>query len=92
MIALTREYRASDPDSEAFDQLTERFERLAARIFAEPLSASNLVDRALASQFSEQHEFSTAWFPDSTEVIDVHECGDGVIVAVLVLAGLPIDA
>jgi hypothetical protein len=92
MIALTRAYRACDVESEAPEEFTARFERLAAKIFAEPLSASNLVDRALASRFSAQDTLSATWLPDSSEAIDVHDCRDGAIAAILALAALPVEA
>jgi hypothetical protein len=96
MIALKREWRASDAESEAFEQLVERFEQLAAKIFAEPLSPANLVDRALAEQFAalnaDEEKLSAAWLPDSDEPLDPHNCKGSVNVAVLALAGLPVEA
>jgi hypothetical protein len=93
MIALTREYRVCDVESEAPEELTARFEQLAARIFAEPLSPANLVDRALASRFSVQEELSACWLPDSSdEPIDPHNCKGSVIAAILALARLPLKA
>jgi hypothetical protein len=91
IIALMRAYRVCNVESEAPEELTARYEQLAVKVFAEPLSPSNLVDRALASQFSPQEELGACWLPNSTEAIDVHDCKDGAIVAILALAGLPIE-